>query len=71
MKVTALIPDDLIREVKHYAEGKNLSESLIVALNEWVSLRKIKELNKQVKKRPLQFIDDFSADTLRSINRNQ
>ena len=71
MKVTALIPDDLIIEVKQYAGGKNLTESLIAALKEWVSLRKIKDLNKQVKKKPLQFVDDFSADTVRSINRNQ
>jgi hypothetical protein len=71
MKVTALIPDDLIIEVKQYAGGKNLTESLIAALKEWVSLRKIKDLNRQVKKKPLQFVDDFSADTVRSINRNQ
>ena len=71
MKVTALIPDELIIEVKHYAGGKNLTESLISALKEWVSLRKIKELNKQIKKKPLQFMDDFSADTIRSVNRNQ
>jgi hypothetical protein len=71
MKVTALIPDDLIVEVKQYAGGKNLTESLIAALKDWVSLRKIKELNKQVKKKPLKFIDDFSADSVRSINRNQ
>ena len=71
MKVTALIPDDLIIEVKHYTGGKNLTESLIAALKEWVSLRKIKELNKQVKKKPLLFIDDFSADSIRSINRNR
>jgi hypothetical protein len=71
MKVTALIPDDLIIEVKQYAGGKNLTESLITALKEWVSLRKIKELNKQVKKKPLKFIDDFSANNVRSINRSQ
>jgi hypothetical protein len=70
MKVTALIPDDLIIEVKHYAGGKNLTESLISALKEWVSQQKIKELNKQLKKKPLQFMNDFSADTIRSINRN-
>ncbi len=46
MKVTTLIPDDLIVEVKHYAGGKNLTESLISALKEWVSQRKIKELRK-------------------------
>lgn len=71
MKVTALIPDDLIIEVKQYAGGKNLTESLIAALKEWVSVRKIKELNKQIKKKPFRFIDDFSAGAVRSINRNQ
>lgn len=69
--MTVSLPDDLILEVMRSAGGKNLTESLIAALKEWVSLRKIKELNKQVKKKPLEFIDDFSADTLRSINRNQ
>lgn len=56
---------------KKSTRQKNISESLIVALKEWASLRKIKELNKQVKKKPLKFIDDFSADTVRSINSSQ
>jgi len=71
MKVTALLPDDLVFEVKQYAGGKNLTESLIMALKEWVSLRKIKELNKQVRKRPLQFVDNFSFETLRALNRKR
>ena len=71
IKVTCLITGEFIIEVTQYAGGKNLTESLIAALKEWVSLRKIKDLNKQVKKKPLQFVDDFSADTVRSINRNQ
>jgi hypothetical protein len=71
MKVTALIPDDLIVEVKHYAGGKNLAESLILALKEWAALKKIKELNKQISKRPLEFVEHFSADTIRSLNRSQ
>jgi hypothetical protein len=71
MKVTALIPDDLVREVRQYAGGKNLTESLVMALKEWTSLRKIKELNKQTRKKPLQFADHFSAETVRSTNRNR
>lgn len=35
MKVTALIPDELIEKVKAKSGGKNITESLIIALNEW------------------------------------
>ena len=44
MKVTALIPDNLIEEVKEYAKGKNTTESLIKALSEWLKMQKIKKL---------------------------
>ena len=47
MKVTALIPDDLIADVKQ------LTDSLIKALSEWVSIQKIKSLNTQVARTPL------------------
>ncbi|GJQ60920.1 MAG: hypothetical protein SCALA701_37210 [Candidatus Scalindua sp.] len=36
VKVTALIPDNLIMEVKEYTKGKNITESLIKALSEWI-----------------------------------
>ena len=42
MKVTALIPDDLITDVKQLTQGKNITDSLIKALSEWVSIQKIK-----------------------------
>jgi hypothetical protein len=69
MKVTALIPDDLIHEIKQYTGAKNITESLIVALNEWVSLKKVKKLNLLVKKQPLHFSSDFSSSKVREINR--
>ncbi len=69
MKVTAILPDDLINKVKHYSKGKNITESLIIALMDWIALQKIKELNKKMKKEPLKFKKDFSADKVRSINR--
>ncbi|GAG78241.1 unnamed protein product [marine sediment metagenome] len=37
MKVTAIISDNLISEVKKYAKGKNLTESLTIALKEWLA----------------------------------
>ncbi len=45
MKVTALIPDNLIQEVKEYTKGKNITESLIKAFSEWIKLQIIEELN--------------------------
>ena len=69
MKVTALIPDDLVSDVKQLTQGKNITESLIKALSEWVSIQKIKTLNTKVAKNPLIFQDGFSASSARKISR--
>lgn len=69
MKVTALIPDKLIEEVKEYTNGKNITESLIKALSEWLKMQKIKKLNSRVSKNPLKFRKDFSHRKIRTINR--
>jgi hypothetical protein len=69
MKVTAILPDDLVDQIKRYSKGKNITESLIIALRDWIALQKIKELNQRIKKEPLKFKKDFSADKARWINR--
>ncbi len=69
MKVTAILPDDLVDQIKRYSKGKNITESLIIALRDWIALQKIKELNQRIKKEPLKFKKDFSAEKVRSINR--
>ena len=33
MKVTALIPDELVQETKTLSNAKNITEALIIALN--------------------------------------
>jgi hypothetical protein len=71
MKVTALIPDELVNDVKHFAGGKNLTESLVTALEEWISLKKVHALNDEISKKPLQFSKDFSADKVREVNRKR
>jgi hypothetical protein len=38
-------------------------------LKDWIALQKIKELNKKIKKEPLKFKKDFSAEKVRSLNR--
>ncbi len=69
MKVTALIPDDLVNEVKEVASGKNLTESLIIALREWLNIQKLRTLREKVKKKPLKFTSGFSSDSVRDLNR--
>ena len=69
MKVTALLPDQLVSQVKSYAKGKTLTESLTIALQEWLQLKKVAKLNQQVEKRPLEFGKGFTAEKVRTVNR--
>lgn len=71
MKVTALIPDKLIQEVSEEAKGRTLTESLMIALQEWIALRKIGSLNQQIKAKPLEFQKGFTAEKVRVLNRKQ
>ena len=69
MKVTALLPDKLVREVQGFAKGKNLTESLVKALSEWNQQQKIRDLNQLVLEHPLGFSKTFSAPRVRAKNR--
>jgi hypothetical protein len=66
MKVTAIIPDDIIQDVKKYTGGKNITDSLIKALNDWLYRQRINHLNNDLKQNPVQFRDDFAADAIRN-----
>jgi hypothetical protein len=69
MKVTAIIPDAMVAEVKTLAHGKNITESLITALDEWIKLKRLQGLNEMIMKKPLRFKDGFSALSVRELNR--
>jgi len=71
MKVTALIPDDLLAEVRKLAPAKTITESLVVALREWTALQKLRKAQKKIKRNPLTFSQGFSADKARAVNRRQ
>ncbi len=71
MKVTALIPDALIEQVKRATGGKNITESLIIALNAYLDAKKVDYLIDSLEKEPLQFNEDFEAYGIRKINRNR
>lgn len=69
MKVTAIVPDELVKEVQQLAKGKNLTESIVKALTEWAALQKIRELNRRVEAHPFKFRPGFSAESERALNR--
>ena len=69
MKVTALIPEDIISETKKYAGGKNITESLMIALQDYISRQRIKRSINKVKAKPLEFKAGFTASRIRKMNR--
>jgi len=66
MKVTAMIADDLISNVKQYTRSSTVTEAITIALKDWVDIYNIKELNKQIKQTPI-YIED--GRNIREINR--
>jgi hypothetical protein len=70
MKITALVPESLMDEVRKYSGGKNVTESLIIALTDYTNRQKLKKAIQKLKKSPLEFADDFSAEKVRKINRD-
>lgn len=68
MKITALVPNELMSEVKDLTNGKNITDALVKALSDWVSIQKIRRLNKDVDDSPLKFQDGFDASSVRETN---
>lgn len=71
MKITALIPDPLIADLKHLAQGKTLTDSLVLALSEWTETRKSLLVADEVKARPLSFRRISRTSALRKTNRRR
>jgi len=53
MKVTAIIPDDLVNTVKEYTQSSTITEAITIALKDWVDIHNIKELNKKIAQNPI------------------
>jgi hypothetical protein len=71
MKVTALISDDIIERIRKATGGKNITESLIIALTEYLQQKEISYLTKEVENESLQFEEGFSAYKVRKQNRDK
>jgi hypothetical protein len=69
MKVTALIPDEILKDVQEYTKGKNITDSLIKALSDWLYIKRMQELNIGLKKEPLQFSEGFNAASVRNLSK--
>ena len=68
MKVTAIIPDEIISDVQKFTEGRNITDSLIKALNDWLYAKRIENLHKELSNNPVQFKEGFSAESIRKRN---
>lgn len=67
MKVTAIIPDELVKETQTLSNAKNITEAMIIALNTYVSLEKLKAMSETINENPLQF--KYTAQEIRDLNR--
>jgi len=53
MKVTAIIADDLVNNVKAYTRSSTITEAITIVLKDWLDIYNIKELNKEISKNPI------------------
>ena len=67
MKVTALIPDELIKEAKAMSKARNITEAVIIALNTYISIQKLKAMGESIDSNPLKF--KYTAEGIRNLNR--
>jgi len=67
MKVTAIIADELVNDVKAYTKSSTVTEAITIALKDWLDIYNIKELNKKISQNPIQ-IDNWQK--IREINRS-
>ncbi len=71
MKITALIDDHLIDQVKEISGGKNITESLVIALNDYVRRNQLNEIIYEIESEPMIFHDGFTPYGIRQTNRNR
>jgi Lhr-like helicase len=67
MKVTAIIADDLVNNVKAYTRSSTVTEAITIALKDWLDVHNIKELNKKISQSP---IDIKNGQQIREMNRS-
>jgi len=66
-KITALIPEDIIADIKKFTNAANTTESLILVLSDWLRKERVNRLFDKIQKEPLEFT--HSAEEIRKLNR--
>ncbi|MBS1682073.1 MAG: DUF2191 domain-containing protein [Bacteroidetes bacterium] len=69
MKVTALLPEEMINEVRKLSGGKNITESLQIALVDYIHRQRLRKAIKKLKGNPFEFTKGFNATGIRKANR--
>lgn len=67
MKVTAIIPDELVRETQILSNARNITDAMIIALKNYIALQKLKAMGEAINEKPLQF--SYTAEEIRDLNR--
>ncbi len=70
MKVTAIISDELIQRTIKTSGGKNITESITIALEEYLKQKEISYLMDEVNNESFKF-NENAASYIRKINRNR
>ena len=53
MKVTAIISDDLIYDVKEHTHSSTVTEAITTALKDWLDIYSTRELNRKISEKPV------------------
>jgi len=67
MKVTAIIDDDLVNNVKVFTQSSTITEAITIALKDWLDIYNIRELNRNISINPI-FIEN--GHKIRNMNRS-
>jgi hypothetical protein len=67
MKVTAIIADELVNDVKVYTRSSTVTEAITIVLKDWLDIYNIKELNKKIAQNPICL---SNGQQIREINRS-
>jgi len=66
MKVTVILPDELVKEALKYTKAATFTEAMKIALKDYISNQKFKKMSLSILQEPLEF--NYSAKELREKN---
>lgn len=66
MKITVILPDELVKEALEYTKAETITEALKMALKGYISNQKLKKMSLSILQEPLEL--NCSAKELRKKN---